>query len=335
MALPIRRAYAGAAASCTLSSDISSSATSFSLTGTTSGYPTTTSGGFYMVIDPGLATEEKVYVGSRSSGSLSSVVRGVDGTTAASHTTGATCYPVFSAVDADEANKIASTLTTKGDLLVTDGSVHNRLGVGSNDQILVADSAATNGVKWATPAAAASTGLGYRSGKLYTSLGTKGNGSTPDTNTTYYAPFRVTETKTFDRISFSTTNNTITGTATCRLGIYNQSAGVPTTVLLDAGTVNVTAANTVYSVTINQSLTAGVYYLAFNMQTAFTSGFIVGVASDSNMYSYLNIATESLQSSAGASTAVGLQQSGVTGAFATAGAVSAQYFGPYMALRAA
>jgi hypothetical protein len=101
-----------------------------------------------MVIDPGLSTEEKVLVGARASGSLSSITRGVDGTTAASHTAGATCYPVFTAVDADQANAVASTLTTKGDLLATDGSALNRLAVGTNDYSLVADSAATNGFSW-------------------------------------------------------------------------------------------------------------------------------------------------------------------------------------------
>jgi hypothetical protein len=104
-----------------------------------------------MVIDPGLSTEEKVLVGSRSGSSLSSITRGVDGTTAASHNAGATCYPVFTAVDADQANAVAAALTTKGDLLVTTGSALNRLAVGTDGQALVASAAATNGVTWATP----------------------------------------------------------------------------------------------------------------------------------------------------------------------------------------
>jgi hypothetical protein len=102
-----------------------------------------------MVIDPGLASEEKVLVAARSTTALSSITRGVDGTTAASHTAGAVCYPVFTSVDADQANAVAATLTTKGDILATDGSVLNRLAVGTNGQALVADSTATNGLKWA------------------------------------------------------------------------------------------------------------------------------------------------------------------------------------------
>ena len=162
MAYASKRSYAGAAAACTLTSSISSGDTSLTLTGTVSGWPNTADGSFHMVIDPGLSTEEKILVGSRSTGSLSSITRGVDGTSAASHTAGATCYPVFTATDADQANKIVSTLTTKGDILATDGSALNRLAVGSNGTVLAADSTATNGVAWsaayATLASPALTG---------------------------------------------------------------------------------------------------------------------------------------------------------------------------------
>ena len=162
MAYANKRSYAGAAAACTLTSSISSGDTSLTLTGTVSGWPNTADGSFHMVIDPGLSTEEKILVGSRSTGSLSSITRGVDGTSAASHSAGATCYPVFTATDADQANKIVSTLTTKGDVLATDGSALNRLAVGANGTVLAADSSATNGIAWsaayATLASPALTG---------------------------------------------------------------------------------------------------------------------------------------------------------------------------------
>lgn len=158
MAYATRRSYAGAAPSCTLTNTIASGDTSASLTGDTTNWPSTSNGPFYMVIDPGLANEEKVLVTTRSTGSLSSITRGVDGTVASAHNAGATCYPVFTSVDADQANKVASVLTTKGDLMVTDGSALNRLAVGTNDYTVLADSSATNGVKWGqVPAAGIAT----------------------------------------------------------------------------------------------------------------------------------------------------------------------------------
>jgi hypothetical protein len=148
MAYAARRSYAGAAPACTLTNAITSSDTSALLTGDVTNWNSTAGGSFFMVIDPGLSTEEKVLVGSRSGSSLSSITRGVDGTTSASHSAGATCYPVFTATDADQANAVAAALTTKGDLLVTTGSALNRLAVGGNGSILNADSTATNGVAW-------------------------------------------------------------------------------------------------------------------------------------------------------------------------------------------
>jgi len=51
-----------------------------------------------------------------------------------------------------------STLTTKGDIYAaTAASTPSRLGVGSNGQVLTADSTASTGVKWATPSAGSLT----------------------------------------------------------------------------------------------------------------------------------------------------------------------------------
>ena len=140
MAAVTRRSYAGAAPACTLTGSITSGDTTASLTGTVTDWPTTAGGPFHMVIDPGLSTEEKVLVGSRSTGSLSSITRGVDGTAAASHSAGATCYPVFTATDANEANEFTSTLTTRGDLLTLDSSADPaRIAIGAADTVLTSD----------------------------------------------------------------------------------------------------------------------------------------------------------------------------------------------------
>ena len=149
MAAVTRRQYKGAAASTTTTNSLTSVDTSVTLTATT-GWPSTAAVPFYVVIDPGNSSEEKCLV--TISGSTLTLTRGADDTTAVAHSSGATIYPVFSADDADEANEVASKLTTKGDLLVTTGSVLNRLPVGTNTHVLTADSSAANGVAWAVAA---------------------------------------------------------------------------------------------------------------------------------------------------------------------------------------
>ena len=150
MAAVTRRSYAGAAPACTLTNSITGADTSALLTGTVTAWNSTATGPFFMVIDPGLVTEEKVLVGTRTGSSLSVMTRGVDGTTAASHSAGATCYPVFTASDADEANTLASTMTTRGDLLTMgSGPTVARIAIGASTYVLTSNG---TDAAWAAPA---------------------------------------------------------------------------------------------------------------------------------------------------------------------------------------
>jgi len=147
MALPVRKQYVGSAASTTTTNSLSVSDTSVSIAATT-GWPTTPAVPFFVVISPGTSAEEKC--SATISGSTLTLTRAQDDTTAQTHTSGSTIYPVFTATEADEANLVASKMTTKGDLLTTDGSDLNRLAVGGTaGHVLQVDSAATNGIKWA------------------------------------------------------------------------------------------------------------------------------------------------------------------------------------------
>lgn len=144
MALPVRKGYKGAPAQAVLTNSPTSGDTSFvvdSVTGWATTFP------FYCVVEPGTSKEEKVKVTAISTLTLT-VVRAQDDTTASGHNAGAAIYPVFTADEADEANQIASVMTTKGDVIATDGSSINRLGIGTNTHVLQADSTATNGFKW-------------------------------------------------------------------------------------------------------------------------------------------------------------------------------------------
>lgn len=77
----------------------------------------------------------------------------------------------------------------------------------------------------------------------------------------------VPQTLTFDRIACSVTAGGTAG-AVVRLGIYNDdSNGLPSTLILDAGTVASTTTG-VKEITISQTLAAGSYWLAEAAQVA-------------------------------------------------------------------
>lgn len=184
---------------------------------------------------------------------------------------------------------IAKTIVdAKGDIIAaTAADTVARLAVGANDTVLTADSSTATGLKWA---AAASTSAFYPpkvSGFYLYTIGSDLQTSTSYTlNTTYYMPIYL-PTCTLDRIGFRTGSHT--GTSTIRLGIYKAGANsTPTTLVLDAGTVSPSNQSTTnFSITINQAITDGLHFLAFNQQavsgTCFVSSYDNGVL-NSNFY---------------------------------------------------
>jgi hypothetical protein len=157
-------------------------------------------------------------------------------------------------------------------------------------------------------------------------------GAGATTNVSYYQPIYVNGTITADRIA-AYTGPTFVGTASIRLGIYNHdmTTGRPSTVLLDAGTVSATAANTIYQITISQSISTGFYWLVFNQQSAPTTSNYFGCGASTAVPNPL------MQSTTSPSVAQinGYSQSSVTGAFATAGTLSNIQSFPYAWIRTA
>ena len=118
-------------------------------------WPTGVSGRpFYVVINRGSVSEEKILCSSRSSNTLTvyndgiTIGRGADDTSITSHSINAVIEHVFTATDADEANAFVNTITTTGDLLVYGTSSADRLPVGNDGEFLVADSTSPLGMKW-------------------------------------------------------------------------------------------------------------------------------------------------------------------------------------------
>jgi hypothetical protein len=114
---------------------------------------------FTVALDVDTQNEEVVYITQVSSDTFT-IVRARAGTSAIAHTGGATVKHVLTSDDLNfytagvataDAAVPESIVTAKADLLVASASgVVDNLAVGTNNQILTADSTQTLGMKWAT-----------------------------------------------------------------------------------------------------------------------------------------------------------------------------------------
>ena len=166
------RKFSSISVESTLASGISNSQTTLTVaTGTGSallGGVTLAAGNvdqFTLALDPDTTNEEIVFATAVAADTFT-IVRARAGSSGISHSGGATVRHVLTSDDltffntgvatADAAIP-KSTVTTKGDLIVATASgVVTRVGVGSNDYVLTADSTTASGVKWAASTGGAS-----------------------------------------------------------------------------------------------------------------------------------------------------------------------------------
>ena len=173
------RLYSSVSVETILSASITSSQTSMAVsTGTGSallGGVVLAAGNvdqFTVAIDPDTVNEEICFI-TGNSGDTFTIVRGRAGTTAITHASGATVRHVLTSDDLDYFNTALqpAQLTAKGALITaTAASTASTLSVGTNGQVLTADSTEARGIKWATPSSLPSqTG---NSGKYLSTDGT-------------------------------------------------------------------------------------------------------------------------------------------------------------------
>lgn len=192
------RKYSSISVETTLASGISNSATSMTVaTGTGSallGGVTLAAGNvdqFIVALDPDTVNEEIVFITAVSSDTFT-IVRGQSGTSAISHSGGATVKHVLVSDDLNfyttgvaTANAAVpkSTVTTKGDILVaTASSTVSRQPLGTNGYFLKADSTQTTGLVWSqVDALPSQTG---NSGKYLTTDGTNASWASVTTDPT-------------------------------------------------------------------------------------------------------------------------------------------------------
>ena len=167
------RKYSSISVETTLASTISNSATTMTVAAGTGsalmGGVTLAAGNvdiFTVALDVDTQNEEVVYITQVATDTFT-IVRGQAGTSAISHTGGATVKHVLTSADLNfytagvataDAAIPKAIVTAKGDIIAASASgVPDNLAVGTNGQVLTADSTQTLGVKWAANTGASSS----------------------------------------------------------------------------------------------------------------------------------------------------------------------------------
>lgn len=172
--------------------------------------------------------------------------------------------------DATEGFDSLAPTTTKGDIIVSNGTDNIRLAVGANDTVLTADSTQASGVKWA---AAAGGGGGGGAVPLFNNDSTVLNGpavfdagswaTTTITNQRMnLVPWYVSADCTLDYLTCAV--STAAAGATLRMGLYDNDSG-PVNLVAESASISAATTGIKDSAALSTALTAGWYWLAITV----------------------------------------------------------------------
>ena len=207
---------------------------------------------FTVAIDPDTINEEIVFITAQS-GDNFTIVRGRAGTSAIPHNSGALVRHVMTSNDLQYFNVAIqpSIVTAKGDIIgASASSTPVRVPVGTDGQVLTADSVQPKGVKWATPAVGDVTLNGVQTLTNKTLSSPVIN--TPKTTVGFTANATTSYVLTAaDRDKVVTLSNASANTVTIPNGIFStgelvniQQIGAGQTTILNDGTTTFTGTGT-------------------------------------------------------------------------------------------
>ena len=147
----ILKSFDGGAQTTTLTSGFTVGNTTLSVANGTS-FPDGSAGKFVVVVDRGLANEEKFLITSTSGASnvtFNISNAGYDGTSAVAHNAGATVDHCLDAYTIEQANRYVNLQDTKGSLVTHTGTTTAKIAASAtNNLTLLTDSTVANGIKW-------------------------------------------------------------------------------------------------------------------------------------------------------------------------------------------